>query len=238
MSAAFSALMRAVFPPLCVFCGDLADENGIFCPHCTMRWENETHLLCPVCGKSEMLCRCVPAGAVGAVSSAYRLAPYYPGRRTAAAALIYALKDRGERRAVDYAARAIAHQLISDGVGSDIIVTNAPRRADKIRSRGFDQSELLARAAAKLIGAKYVRTMKSSAKTDQKGLSAAERVKNAEDSYSLTASARGKIAGRDILLVDDILTSGATTRACAGILYAAGARDIRGVYIAVSSGEG
>jgi len=99
-----------------------------------------------------------------------------------------------------------------------------PRRR---RERGFNQAELLARALA----ARLTRECEPAALVrrretrPQAGLTAAARRRNVAGAFAVRRQAR--VAGRLVVLVDDVVTTGATVAACAHALRAAGAREVR-----------
>jgi ComF family protein len=91
--------------------------------------------------------------------------------------------------------------------------------------RGFNQSELLAREVAKWAGIPVVRAVRRARSTaSQASLSRAERRRNVRGAFALRRGA--EVSGRRVLLVDDVLTTGATANACAETLKRAGARYV------------
>jgi len=95
-------------------------------------------------------------------------------------------------------------------------------------SRGFNQSALLARELAKRTGVAYLAGMRRIRSTSvQAGLSNTLRRKNVASAFALRRGmAARKIAGRRILLIDDVMTTGATASACANVLKRAGAARV------------
>jgi ComF family protein len=104
-----------------------------------------------------------------------------------------------------------------------------PRRRE---ARGFNQSELLARELGRLVGIRVtIRALVRRTDTPaQTGLSAAARRRNMAGAFAVRC--RAELDGRVGALVDDVLTTGATARACARLLLSAGAREVRLVSLA------
>ena len=106
------------------------------------------------------------------------------------------------------------------------LVTWAPLSRKRRRERGYDQGELLARAMAQRLGLPAVPTLVKARHTQpQSGLDSAEtRRANALGAYALLPGA--DVAGRHVLLADDVVTSGATLSECARTLLEAGAEEV------------
>lgn len=111
---------------------------------------------------------------------------------------------------------------------TDMIVP-VPLHPKKVKARGYNQSAKLAKALAESLGlelsACLVRTRNTSSQT---GLGPAERWTNMQGAFSCSAD----LQGRSVLLVDDVLTTGATIHDCAQALVNAGARQVRVVTLA------
>ncbi len=147
--------------------------------------------------------------------------------------LVRELKYRKRRRVADRFAEMIgsdpqAAELLADG-GVLVPVPLHPRRC---RERGFNQSELLASALARrsslpIAPRALVRRRDTPTQT---GLSAAQRRDNVRGAFAIRE--RAKVAGRIVVLVDDVLTTGATARECAAALLGAGARSVRVLTVA------
>lgn len=113
------------------------------------------------------------------------------------------------------------------------VLTWAPVSKARLKQRGYDQSELLAKAAAKELGIPAVRLLeKHRDNPAQSGIENADaRRENVRDVYRIC----GDAAGKRIVLVDDILTTGATAGECARVLRQAGAERV--YLVAVASGK-
>ena len=134
--------------------------------------------------------------------------------------VVHALKYRGYRRVVERLAVPLMLEVLSES-GFDIVVP-VPLHHSRLRKRGFNQAELLARGVAGKMKATVSDTLEVVRSTrDQVELSAAQRRANVAGAYAATVPLRGKL-----LLVDDVFTTGATTSACATTLLRAGAAEV------------
>jgi ComF family protein len=106
--------------------------------------------------------------------------------------------------------------------GADAAVP-VPLHPTRRRSRGFNQAEDLARHLAMPVSLALRRIV---ATTTQAELPGAERHTNVREAFAATRAARG-LTGKTVVLVDDVTTTGATMLACAGVLLAAGVKDVR-----------
>jgi ComF family protein len=131
--------------------------------------------------------------------------------------LVARLKYRNARASLAFLAEGMAALADSDDVD---VVTWVPTTAVRRRQRGFDQGELLARAVARRLRRPCRRLLRRLPGPPQTGRSLAERRQGPE----LVARSRG--SPRRILLVDDVVTTGATASAAARTLRAAGAVEV------------
>jgi ComF family protein len=152
------------------------------------------------------------------------LGPYEGSLRT----LIHELKYRGRRRvAARLAELLLAAPRATAVFGAGSVLVPVPLHPRRRRERGFNQAELLARELAVRVGlvlsaAALVRRKDTPPQT---GLSAAARRSNVEGAFAVRR--RAQVAGRAVVLVDDVLTTGATARACVRVLREAGASEVR-----------
>jgi ComF family protein len=112
-------------------------------------------------------------------------------------------------------------------VEADAIVP-APLHPLRLISRRFNQAAEIARPLARLTGLDYLpgALVRRRHTPSQGGKSAAGRRRNVAAAFASPKSMRGKIEGRRLVLVDDVLTTGATAEACARVLRAAGAARV------------
>ena len=115
--------------------------------------------------------------------------------------------------------------------GADALVP-VPLHPSRRRERGFNQARLLARGLAAgrglaVLDGALIKTRNAPA---QAGLRAADRERNVRRAYAVKRP--DLVRGRVLVLVDDVTTTGATLRECAGVLMDAGAKEVRAVTLA------
>lgn len=167
---------------------------------------------CPECRRQLRPARSLPAPPL--VDSCVALLDYAGAGREVVARVKY----RNARSSLGYLADGMAALVDRDEVD---VVTWAPTTAARRRQRGFDQSELLARAVARRLGRPCRALLRRVAGPAQTGRDLAERRRGP------AFQARGSPAGQRVLLVDDVVTTGATVTAAARTLRANGATTVQ-----------
>jgi ComF family protein len=146
---------------------------------------------------------------------------------------LHAIKYGGEQRLAEPLGAAVARRWARVGVGADL-VTHVPVHAERARIRGYDQAELIARAAARHIGLPYAPLLaRERATMAQFDLDRGDRAANVAGAFAARLR-RGSVdlAGRWVLLVDDVVTTGATLAACAEALEHVGALGTSAITVA------
>jgi ComF family protein len=118
------------------------------------------------------------------------------------------------------------------------LLVPVPLHLDRLRERGFNQAEELARFAGRRLGLQVAPRLlvRTRATVAQSGLPAAARAGNVRDCFSVAgAAAAGRLKGRAVALVDDVLTTGNTTREAARVLAEGGATSVE-VWVACRAG--
>ena len=201
----FDALLNLLFPPKCPFCGKVQDVSGI----------------CPGCEKE--LPRISDAEAIKKGPGKFRCAGAVWYEHTVRDALLR-FKFQGASDAAEPLGSLIAQCAAEQFSGEFDIVTWVPVSQKRLRSRGYDQAELLARAACRLWETEPVCLLKKTIDTPPQSRiqEAAARRANVLGVYETS----GDVAGKRILLVDDIYTTGATLGECVRVLKEAGADSV------------
>src|SRR3954451_23563991 len=127
---------------------------------------------------------------------------------------LHDLKYAGERRLSVPLGGALARRWERVGVGADLVVP-VPVHADRERLRGYDQAALIASVVAKHLRLPMVRALeRHRATVAQFELGRGERASNVAGAFETSSAGRASVAGRWVLLVDDVVTTGATLAAC------------------------
>jgi predicted amidophosphoribosyltransferase len=144
---------------------------------------------------------------------------------------LHAIKYGGEQRLATPLGEAVARRWTRIGIGAEI-VTHIPVHADRAKQRGYDQAELIARAAATALHMPHQALLaRQRATIAQFDLDRRRRSSNVRGAFVMDRRAP-PIVGRWILLVDDVTTTGATLAACAEGLMDAGALGVSAITVA------
>lgn len=227
-------VLFALSVPQCVGCRTRLDYGQLaFCPECSAEFEEFKTRNCSRCGKILSSCDCsnefLRSHYVKRVIKCYR----YLDREEARAGnrLIYSLKrdNRSDvlERAADELSSAILNSIENP---EEYIFTNVPRRRSAIIEYGIDHSALLARAVARRLSCQYIEMLGSRARSEQKTLEITDRFKNADFYISKDID----LTGKRVIIVDDIITTGASIGKAASLIRSLGAREITAACLAIA----
>lgn len=220
------AALDLVFPPRCAVC---AREGAFLCDGCVAALAPAEPPRCPRCWQpgpdaSPCLdCRLQPPAFDG-----LRAAFVYQGP---ARELIHALKYRGITALAGPMAALLAERMRQHRLEADLLVP-VPLSARRRRARGYNQAEALARALAKEGGWPFLATAVIRVRhgpPQTRSADAEERRRNVTGAFLCREPA---VAGKRVLLLDDVTTTGATLSSCAASLKDAGAASVWGLAFA------
>lgn len=224
------SLLRMAFPPQCISCGDLVEQDFGLCGACWRDTPFATGLVCDLCGvplpgedhdKPEYCDDCL------------RLArPWEHGRavlmyRDNARRLVLAFKhgDRLDlaRPAAQWMAAAADALLLKDSV-----IVPIPAHYLRFVGRRYNQAAVLAQALGQLRDHQVIPDLLRRCRRTpiQDGMSRDDRFRNLSGAIVPARSAAKRLAGRSVLLIDDVMTSGATFAAATDACHAAGASHV------------
>lgn len=214
-----------LFPPRCAGCGAAGAD---WCRSCQAALRAIPEPLCRSCGKPLLRpagrcadCRTRPFPLIA------RSCALYDG--PLARALVH-LKYRPNRRLADTLGGWLAGEARRAAWHVELVVP-VPLGAQRLRRRGYNQAGLIAGAAAAHLGLAFAEhgLQRVRETPSQVGLDPAARARNVEGAFRADGAA---LAGRPVLLVDDLLTTGATLAACAQALRDAGVPTVYGLTVA------
>jgi ComF family protein len=147
-------------------------------------------------------------------------------------AALHDLKYAGERRLAEPLGSAVARRWAKVGVGAEVVIP-VPVHAERERRRGYDQAALVAQVAGRALGLPSSRALeRRRATVAQFELGRGERAANVAGAFEVKNPERSAVAGRWVLLVDDVVTTGATLAACGEALVRAGALAVSAIAVA------
>ena len=223
------ALLDLFLPLSCVVCERLMPhaERGIVCGHCWSRVRELSHPRCPRCGH--------PLGSYGC-----RWCDYLPAFVRCARSYCWVSPGTGGAivHALKYAGWPAVATSIGERIGrltwpADVIeertaLVPVPLSASRQRERGYNQSALLAAELSKKwsvpVWTDVVERVRPT--RTQTELTPGERLSNVAGAFRVRESAARKLRGAHVMIVDDVVTTGATLGACAAALFEGGARII------------
>ncbi len=216
----FNVIINAIFPQKCISCGAITERNEFLCEYCYENIERvDFSKVCERCGLPKKECEC--KNRVFHFNSI--VAPFINAEIAQAAMYRFKFKKLAFCSKFFSEEMAKAVKTVYHGVRFDAI-TYVPMHPIKRLKRGFNQSEKLAAELSKILGIPLFDGVLSVKYTNnrQHDMSVKERFQNVKGKYSYNY----KITGKNILLVDDIKTTGATVDECAKQLLLAGANSV------------
>ena len=218
LTRAAGPLLDLIFPRTCAGCGR---EGGYLCDECEAsipRLEPPRCSLCSAPSRSRLCTWCKTANQpFNGITAPYRWTGVVQE-------LVYSLKYRNVRASAPQLADLMTAHLIERSINPDII-TPVPLHPSRERERGYNQSELLAKGISKSTGIPLAGGVLARVRNTPPQVSMAspeQRRQNVIGAFECM----GDVAGKRVLLVDDVVTTGATVAECSAQLRHAGAVSI------------
>ena len=211
---------------------DIEHFDGAFCEECGLKFSAALNVGCKSCLRPARECECMPKALKKAGVLVHRKLYFYERENHASPEmrLIFRMKEMGSRRLSSFCAEKLAPLVLDelDTLGADretLMITGVPRAEKNRRVYGFDHTERIARAISEKLGIKYERTFRTSFfAEEQKTLDANKRVKNAEKNIRPLRDV--DVEGKYVILIDDMVTTGASMATCIEYLSDNGARAV------------
>ena len=227
------AVLDAVLPPLCLGCNEIVGAPGALCTSC---WQGFSFISAPHCA----CCGTPFAEDLGAEALCAGCLARPPRYHRARAALVYDNESRrivlpfkhGDRTDIARACGGWMARAGADLLPSADLVAPVPLHWRRLFMRRYNQALLLARIVVRTappgrtlhLAPDLLRRRRWTG--SQAGLKAKERRRNVREAFDVHPKWQPHVAGKTVLLVDDVLTTGATVEACARALQRAGAQRV------------
>jgi ComF family protein len=218
-----------VFPRICNCCNDpLPSGSALACPACRKallyvdEWDEAFR---------HALGRLTEGGSVSEF-----VVVWYFEREGTLRTLMHRLKYGGATAIGEEFGRELGERILGAGLGGSDMVVPLPLHASRRRERGFNQCEYIARGVSSVTGCPVrsglLRRIRFT--PSQTSLGSLERRDNVRGAFALRGRGSRAVKGKTILLVDDVVTTGATMRSCAETLREAGARAVVACAVALA----
>ncbi len=239
LQSAAAGLFATLFPSDCRFCGAPLENISRLpvCPACLAGIHRLDIPVCSVCGERLALAAAPPddrCGLCRRVEPPFAQALAYGSYDGALRDLLQLLKYEGVRPAAGVLGRRLGEVLLTlrGRLDGPPLVIPVPLHAQKLRQRGFNQSHLIARAALRNLhrgtGTPWELAagalLRVRATASQTGLTPHQRRENVRGAFAVARADR--VRGRDLLIIDDVFTTGTTVSECARVLRRAGAARV------------
>lgn len=203
------------------------------CPTCQRRFSRIDKIGCEQCGRPleiSLVCRCEDCRSVETPLINRSVVTY----SEAVKEIIWQLKYRGLERLAEPLGRMMAEQVIACYGQRKYVVSWVPLSEQRLRLRGFNQAERLARVVSRELGLPYCDFLKRrhTART-QSQMGRQERLQSLRGVFSLRVSKQSsKWLSHPVLFIDDVYTTGTTLRECAKPLLQAGIKEVHALTFA------
>ncbi len=223
--------LKLIAPHECILCGN---EDSVLCESCADKHLQVFGERCAGCNALSVGSKTCPSCRHGGLPAHVWISVVYTG---VASRLVYKYKFDHQRECSVVMASLITEGLKNNVFGTsgnvqidNFLVVPVPTATRRVRERGFDHSKLLAKQVVAKLNLQYVDVIGRVGQKAQVGASRHTRMAQSQNEYYLKNSK--PITGKKILLIDDVVTTGATLKACAGLLRQGGAISVNAAVFA------
>ena len=207
----YDSVIDFLFPPVCPVCSCPFDAKDIICPVCTDAIE--------VCSHNYDS----PARTLGHIDNISVLLPY----NTMCRSLVHALKYHGMKSVGPVLGKLMGRKTLNDfRLPANTCLVPVPLHPNRFKERGYNQSECIAEGFAFFSGFDMCDDILMRAKETgtQTALDHKQRSRNVSDAFRYTGEK--SLLGRQVVIIDDVMTTGSTISECAKALKEGGAGEI------------
>ena len=223
--------LNILFPVKCVCCKKISEKSSgedILCESCKIKLRQDAAFDCKKCGSPPFKCRCRKIKNIDEIVFPY----FYSGDNLRKS--IYSVKKSNLYYINEFFAKDMYNSLkLCDkiNIGEIDIITSTPRMKSSVRLYGYNQTAVLAKIIAEYIGVKYIPVLQASKlyAKEQKSLTQNQRVLNVANKFVVVNQIKKNksiIKDKNILVIDDVVTTGSTLSECARIMKNTGANKI------------
>lgn len=229
ISSIKNVILDVLFPPKCIICGKIISQDGCLCFTCWGKIDFITFPYCSCCGvpfsyeiEEDLICgKCILKK---------------PKYDKAVAVFVYNkysndIIHKFKYNDCSYAAKTLSNWMVREGkklISDTDLIIPVPLHKLRLMTRFYNQAALLAKFISKNTKIKCdFKSLKRVKNTKQQfGLTLKQRAKNVRNAFFIPEQFKENIKGKNILLVDDVMTTGATINACSYVLKKAGAKKV------------
>lgn len=229
----FSEFIKEAYETLviskCPACGAIVKYSGTLCDSCFSKYEKETAATCLFCNISAAECVCdtrdlKPTMPLRRTTYSYL---FYSSKFPVSRDLIFALKRRSDRNVEKFFGRELSFRLKgflerNGEKAEEWYITYPPRTRGSVSKYGFDHVKGLSKRIAKDMGFTWMKVFVHKGRKIQKNLNYRDRIINAEK--SIVFCPKADVKDKKFIIVDDVMTTGATLMRCQMLLLHNGAK--------------
>lgn len=238
MGRFFRILRNIMFPPKCACCRELlpaAEESfgagNCLCKRCYGLWNKAKEESCPECLCASHKCLCAPNTRRFKKAGLPKLLTYTPNKNNTQNKMIYSLKKVNDKRICEFVASELSLSLgkwFKDNsiLPDECVYTYVPRRKSSVAEFGFDQGLRLSGEICKIFEGRFEKIFVRRGGREQKQLDKNSRAKNVDRSLKLRGKAKKLIKSKRVIIIDDLVTTGATLDRAMRLAKKNGAKEV------------